>query len=245
MDYLKYDLSKKEWAMAIGIYALGILAISYFFYRSWVVFLLLSPGFYLFFKYYKNMLIKKRKKKLVEEFSEVLFSVSVNIKAGYSVENAFLEAYKDIKLFYGENSLMADEIMRIKKGMEINITLEDLIEDLAKRSHEKDILLFSEVCKSAKRNGGNITEVLLNTAERIRGGINVDKEIDTLLSEKKLELRIMEIMPFFIMMYLEVTSVGYFNVLYQDYKGRILMTACLLGYMGAVYVGKRILDIEV
>ena len=101
------------------------------------------------------------------------------------------------------------------------------------------------MCKSAKRNGGNITEVLLNTAERIRGGINVDKEIDTLLSEKKLELRIMEIMPFFIMMYLEVTSVGYFNVLYQDYKGRILMTACLLGYMGAVYVGKRILDIEV
>ena len=245
MDYQKYDCTKKEWAIAIAIYVLGILAIAYFFYRSWLVFLLLCPGFYLFFKYYKTILIEKRKKKLVEEFSEVLFSVSVNIRAGYSVENAFVEAYKDIKLFYGEKSLMAEEILRIRKGMEINITLEDLIEDLAKRSHENDIMLFSEVCKSAKRNGGNITEVLLNTAERIRGGINVDKEIDTILSEKKLELRIMEIMPFFIMMYLEVTSVGYFNALYVDFKGRVLMTACLIGYIIAAYVGKRILDIKV
>lgn len=245
MNYEEYMLSLKEWAISIAIYVVADSLIAFFFYRSFIVFIGLLPGYYFFLKEYKKRLISKRKKQLLDEFSEVLLSVSLNMKSGHSIENAFVEAYKDIKLFYGDKSLMAEEIMRIRKGLEINITLEELIDDLAKRSEEIEIRMFSDVCKSAKRNGGNITEVLLNTAEKIRAGINTDMEIETLIAEKKLELRIMEAVPFFLMAYLEVTSTGYFSPLYKGLPGRLVMTACLLVYILAVLVGNWIMDIEV
>lgn len=245
MDYEKYVLSKKEWIKGGAVYLLCCACIGFFFYRSVVVAVALLVGFPLFVKIYRKKLIKERKKKLIDEFSETLYSVSINMKSGYSLENAFVEAYKDIKLFYKEDSLMAEEIMRIRKGLEINITLEELIEDLANRSNEEEIRMFSDVCKSAKRNGGNITEVLSYTADRIREGICVDKEIEILISEKRLELRIMEAVPFFLLLYLEITSKGYFDILYSGIKGRLFMTGCLLLYILAVVLGQKIVGIKV
>jgi len=245
MKYENYKLSRFEWVVGIAIFATGDGVIAFFFYRSVYVVPVLLLFLPLYIQFYKKKLIDKRKKKLLDEFSEVLYSVSISMKAGYSIENAFVEAYRDICLFYGKSSLMAEEIKRIEKGLEINITLEELIEDFAKRSGEKDIILFSEVCKSAKRNGGNTAEVLLNTADRIRRGIYVEKEIETILSEKKLEMRIMEVMPFFILGYLEVTSAGYFSVCYESIYGRVFMTIALLIYVSSIILGQRILKIEV
>lgn len=105
--------------------------------------------------------------------------------------------------------------------------------------------MFSDVVKSAKRNGGNITEVLSGTADRIRESICVDAEIETIISEKKLELRIMEGMPFLILMYLEVTSVGYFDVLYEGIRGRLFMTIALLLYIAAIILGNKIMKIKI
>lgn len=245
MDYKEYTLSLKEKAISILVY-LGVCGIiTFFFYRSLYVFLALIPGIFLFFKYIKKELCERRKKKLKDEFSETLYSVSVNMRAGYSIENAFLEAYRDLMLFYGEKSLMAKEVMRIRKGLEINITLEELVEDLSERSGVEEIKMFGDVMKSAKRNGGNITEVLSSTADRIRESICVDAEIETILSEKKLELRIMEGMPFLILMYLEVTSVGYFDVLYVGIRGRLFMTMALLLYVAAIILGNIIMKIKV
>lgn len=244
MDYNNISLKMKDWAIAFVIFSGGCGIFAFFYYRSIIVFFIALLLFPVFIRFYKKLLIKRRKEKLVEEFSETLFSVSLNLKAGYSVENAFVEAYKDITLFYGEESLMAEEIIRIRKGLEINITLEDLIEDLAIRSKEEDIVLFSDVCKCAKRNGGNISEVLISTAEKIRDSICVSREITTFIQEKKLELRIMEVMPYCILLYLEIASSGYFDPLYEGIKGRIFMTAALMIYISAVVIGEKILDIK-
>ena len=245
MDYKTYKLSKVEYLKGALIYAGMCATVSYFFYRSAAVFAFMLPGFIAFLRLYGNILKEKQKKKLLEEFSETLNSISINMRAGYSIENAFLEAYKDIKLFYGEDSLMAEEILRIRRGLEINITLEELVESLAERSGAEEIEMFSDVLKSAKRNGGNITEVLTDTASRIRESICVDAEIDNLMAEKKLELRIMEGMPFVILVYLNITSAGYFDVLYEGIFGRVFMTVALLVYVAALILGRKIMRISV
>ncbi|MBO4679527.1 MAG: type II secretion system F family protein [Lachnospiraceae bacterium] len=245
MDYTTYKLSGTEYIKGILIYAVLSGIIAYFFYKSAAVFFIMIPGFWFFIKLYKNVLKEKRKQKLLEEFSETLNSVSINMRAGYSIENAFLEAYRDIKLFYGEKSLMAEEIMRIRRGLEINITLEELAENLSKRSGAEAIEMFSDVLKSAKRNGGNTTEVLTGTAERIRESICVDAEIENIMAEKKLEFRIMAVMPFVILVYLNITSVGYFDVLYEGIFGRVFMTAALFIYAAALILGRKIMRINV
>ena len=60
-----------------------------------------------------------------------------------------------------------------------------------------------------------------------------------LIAEKKLELRMMEVMPFFILIYLGITSVGYFDVLYEGIPGRVFMTVCLAVYIASVILAEK------
>lgn len=239
MNYQVYRLSLKETAKALCLYLLLSGAVAFFFYRSWIVFGILGPGVFRFLRFYEDRKKKQRLKALKEEFSETLRCVGGGMNAGLSMENAFLSAYDDIKLFYGDESLMAEEIIKIRKGLEVNIPLEESIKDLAVRSGDEDIAAFSDVLECAKRYGGNVTEVLRATADGIRGKICVDKEIELLIAEKKLELRMMEVMPFFILIYLGITSVGYFDVLYEGIPGRVFMTVCLAVYIASVILAEK------
>lgn len=244
MEYVKYKFSFVELSIGIGAYIAFIAMISLLFYRSIIAFFIMTPLIILCVKPYRNYLIEKRKSKLLEEFSECLYSVSSSVKAGYSIENAFLEAKKDMEMFYGQKSLMAYEIDIIRNGLRMKKNIEELISDLARRSGLEEITLFADVLGCAKRNGGNITEVLAETADRIRERIRVDNEIRISLTGKKLELRIMEAVPFFILIYLQLTSRGYFDILYEDMRGRLFMTVCLLVYLSTVTVSERIMRIR-
>lgn len=245
MDYSKYRYSVMEIIKYTGLCILVLFTISYFFYRSLAAFFLsiiLIP-FYLILK--RKELIRKRKKRLADEFSETLFSVSANMMSGYSVENAFKESVADIERFYGKNSLMAAEIRLFEKGLAMNMTIEELMADLAKRSEVEDILVFSQVFETAKRNGSNLKEVLYETATSVRTKMSVEKEIDVLVSEKMFELRIMELVPIFIIGYIGITSEGYFDALYHNLTGIIFMSVCLAVYITSIFIGKRIVTIDV
>lgn len=244
MEYGKYRFSFEEFAVGVIAYMALVAIISILFYRSVIAFVIMAPLVIVCVKPYRHYLIERRKNKLLDEFSECLYSVSSSVKAGYSIENAFLEAKKDMVMFYGNKSLMAYEIDIIRNGLKMKKNIEELISDLAKRSNLEEINLFADVLGCAKRNGGNITEVLAETADRIRERIRVDNEIRISLTGKKLELRIMEAVPFFILIYLQLTSRGYFDILYEDIRGRIFMTVCLFIYLSAVTVSERITKVR-
>lgn len=244
MNYDKYRFNFKEIVKEISIY-IGICAITaYVFYRSvyaFIILLIALPGY---LSVRKKNYVLKRKKRLKEEFSEDLYSVAANLRNGYSIENAFLNSISDLQLFYGSQSIIKKELQDIKNGIDMNQNIESRIEDFAIRSGDEDICLFSEVLLMAKRNGGNIPEVMSGTADRIREKICTDREIDLMISEKKLELRIMEVMPFLIPFYLNITSGDYFNILYTGIEGKVVMTGCLVIYVLAVYIAERIMRIE-
>ncbi len=156
-----------------------------------------------------------------------------------------MEAGKDIELFYGEKSLMAEEIRYIKNALAVNRTLESLLLNLGERSGVEDIVIFSKVFETAKRNGGNLPEVIEKTADTVRAKFETEKEIQVLISQKRLELKIMEIVPFFIIAYIGITSKGYFSVLYHNLKGVIFMSVCLTIYGLSVYLGSKMVEIDV
>ena len=59
------------------------------------------------------------------QFKECLLAVANSLRTGYAVENAFLESREDIRLLFGERSVMYGELELIRRGMIVNITLED------------------------------------------------------------------------------------------------------------------------
>ena len=71
------------------------------------------------------------------------------------------------------------------------------------------------------------------------------EEIMTLTTSRQFEQKIMNMIPFFIIVYVEGSSPGFFDQMYSTGMGRVLMTMCLILYLTAFWLSERILDIEV
>ena len=62
---------------------------------------------------------------------------------------------------------------------------------------------------------------------------------------KQFEQKIMNLIPFFLVLYGDVSSPGFFDMMYQTGAGRGIMTGCLVLYAAAYALAGRILRIEV
>lgn len=244
-DYAEYHFDSKERILYCMEGTALVAMIGYFFYQSWIACLCLSPLLLFFLREKKKELAKKRGQELSIQFKDLLLTVSANLKAGYSVENAFRESYRDMQMLYGAESPICQEIRHIITGLENNIVLEKLLYSLGQRSHEPDIMQFADVFMIAKRSGGNMTDILAKTAAVIEQKIETDKEIRLMISAKRMEQKIMNMVPFLIIFYVGTTSKGFFDVLYHNVIGIMIMTVCLGLYGAAYLLSKRIVEIEV
>lgn len=87
--------------------------------------------------------------------------------------------------------------------------------------------------------------IIANTADIIGGKQETRREIEIVVSEKKLEQQIMRYIPFFIIFYISLTTRGYFEGLYHNVFGWILMTGALAVYAAACRISDKILEIEI
>ncbi|MBD5505687.1 MAG: type II secretion protein F [Lachnospiraceae bacterium] len=244
-DYGEYRLRPKEWLLYISEGMLLIAIVGYFFYRSWISCLCLTPMLYLFLKEKKRDLAGKRRQELGIEFKDMILAVSANQKAGYSIENAFRESYRDMEMLYGAEAVICLEMRYVIAGLDNNVVLEKLIYNLGQRSNLPDIIQFADVFYIAKRSGGNMTDILAKTAAVIEQKTETDKEIQVMISARKMEQKIMNMVPFLIIFYVSSTSRGFFDVLYHNVIGIMIMTVCLGFYMAAYLLSRRIVEIEV
>lgn len=60
-----------------------------------------------------------------------------------------------------------------------------------------------------------------------------------------MEQRIMSGIPVLIVIYIELTSPGFFGILYTTLIGRMLMTVCLAVYLASCWLADYFLEIEV
>ncbi len=244
MNYF-YKLTQKE-KLFLVLKGMGVvLLFSYFFYRSlWAV----LPLIFLFFfyqKYARQQLIHKKQEELRQHFKEVMEMVSGNLKAGYSVENAFLETYEEMSRFYGKESVVEKLLAFIKIGMENNVPLEKRIREAGKKTGIREIEEFAGVFGVAKLSGGNMADIMGRTAIMIGEKIETEKEISVFLSARKAEQKIMNVVPFFILFYLDITSPGFFQALYHNFSGIAIMSTCLILYLSAYVLSVKMLAVEV
>ena len=88
-----------------------------------------------------------------------------------------------------------------------------------------------------KRLGGGYARYLRDTADRLEERINMQGELLSMISQKKLELTIMSVMPMAIVLYMKITSKGFLDPLYHNLTGVVLMIVSLIVYTGSVAFG--------
>lgn len=236
---------KADLLPGIGLGLIGSVAIGYLFYDSWIGVLCLSPATVLFLRLYTEWKQKKKRRELLLEFKELLYALSANLKVGYSFENAWIGAGKDLQILYPQGSQIADEVELVSTQLGLNVPIEKAISNFAEHCEADEIQSFSQVVNTAKRSGGNLVHMMDKTINIIAEKIEVDQEIQTILSGKKMEQRIMCGMPVLMLLYLRLTNSVYLDAMYHNWIGILIMTVCIVGIGLAAWWGNRIVEIEV
>ena len=239
-DYSDYCLTLKEKFMVVVLGLLISAALSWLFYKH-ILGMLMS--LYVIPRVWKN-----RKKTRAEEirkelcfgFKDTLQSVSSAMQAGYSIENAWREAQKDMERLHGETNPMTWELRQINAKIRLNLPLEQLLTEFATRSACEEILSFCQVFQFAKRSGGDFIKVMRVTANHIQSKVEMQQEIDTLLSAQRMEQKVMNIMPLGILAFINLSGAGFLDAMYGNVSVILIMSVALAVYVFSIWLSEKI-----
>ena len=187
-DYRVYKLNRKEMLQAVveGLLLDAVIAIL-FYNNPWAM----IPGilFVLFYvKEKKHCLKRKRRIQMQKDLQEFLNALIAALQTGRSMENAFVEALKDIRAYVGKDTIFVLEMKQICKSIQLGEPLEKLLKEFSNRSGLEELEYFAEVFEVGKRSGGNIIGIMKNTIRMLQEKMDAEAEIYTVLAEKRLEI---------------------------------------------------------
>ncbi len=182
-----------------------------------------------------------RQRKLRKEFQEFLNAMQMNLRTGYAAENALRESYEELRQLYGEDAIILPSLRRALFELSNRMPMDQVLQRFGEKINLEEAAEFANVFSIAKKSGARLGDVVRETADLITEKMETEDEIQISIASKDLERRMMNIIPFLIILYIGITSPGYFTVLYTSGTGSLVMTLCMLLYLAAVYLGRRII----
>lgn len=223
---------------------MGICFLSYLWYDNYYWFFILQILLIPYGYFLKHRRMKRKRLEYERGFYEFLQSMLPSLQAGYSLENASIAAYRELKEMNGEDHAFVEQLDLVVHGIEVHIPVEDLFDEMAAATGSEDIRQFAVILEILKSMGGNSVEVLRNSMIRIQKKMETAEEIRTLLSGKVYEKNLMLLMPFFLMIYLRISNGSYLDLLYHTIPGQLVMTLALAGIIACFYWSEKIMKIS-
>lgn len=186
--------------------------------------------------------INKRKNKLLLQFKDLLEALSTSIGAGKNIYESFISANNDLRIQYNDDDYIVLEVQNIIQGLNNNIQIEDLLSNLAQRSSLDDIASFASVFSTCYSKGANIKDVIKKTTSVINDKIEIQMEIETMVSGQKNEQNIMMVMPVIFVLVLKMMGGGLLDL--KSPVGIISVTIAIVIFVLAYFVSRKILNIR-
>ncbi|MFQ8777152.1 MAG: type II secretion system F family protein [Roseburia sp.] len=140
------------------------------------------------------------------------------LNAGYSVENAFAVSLKEMEEIHGSDSMIAQEIRLIlRKGADESDVRGGIGGLCEARSGLDDVKNFcGRVSCGEKKRRGTDADHRQDRGDHRRKNPD-QEEILTATASRRMEQKIMSAIPILIVIYIELTSPGFFEILYSTH----------------------------
>lgn len=198
----------------------------------------------LFLPIRKEQIIDARKKTLRKQFIDLLDSLATSISSGKNVPNAFISAREDLLVQYQPDSYIVQEVDNIISGINNNLDVGAMLLNFGERSGIQDIRTFGRVFETAYSKGANLKDVIRNSHLILSNKCEIESEIETKVASSKNEQMIMIIMPIVLVAMLKMSG-GDFSQNFTTPMGIICTTVAVIAFIGAYFIGRKILKIEV
>lgn len=198
-----------------------------------------------YFRTCRQEMLERKKRYFERQFHDALRTLEAHLNIGYSMENAIKETQKELLLIYKESDAIVKEFTYMTRQLNLNVTAEQAWKDLANRVNLPSVHNFVVVFVQAKRSSGDSIAIIEKTIRTLRERSEIKTEIETIIAARKLEFRIMTIIPLVIIVYMKMSFPEFMDVLYGSLFGKCFMSVCLVVYFLAWKLGCHIVNIEV
>ena len=182
---------------------------------------------------------KKRTLKLRVQFYDLLEATSVAMRAGNPLIKALQSAREDLTLIYPEDCDIITELDVIIGRFNNAVPVSEAFSDLAKRSGLEDIASFASIYATIEGKSGREDEIVRETQQIIADKMEIEMEIDTLLTAAKAELNIMLFMPLVILGIIGYAGAGFMDAIHTTGAGRVVSTGGLIVFILSFIMAKK------
>ena len=188
--------------------------------------------------------IKSLKRKTRDNFLDFLMCLEPLLKTSGTFSGAFTEAVADYIKFHGNNDI-SRILVAATTEFRLNKPTGEILGKIAGRLDIEDARMFAGSMAICELTGGNAVEITEKTTELIIGKTRILCDINTSLSGRIFEQKIITAMPFILLGIFRMASGTYLETLYTTDQGRMIMTAAGLMFITQWFIGKKIADIRV
>ena len=188
--------------------------------------------------------IKKRKTKLYIQFYDLLEAMSVAMRAGNPMLLSLQSAKEDLALIYPQSSDIIAELDIIIGKFNNAVPLSESFSDLAERSGLEDIQSFASIYATIEGKSSRADEIIRDTQQIIADKMEIEMEIDTLMTAAKSEVNIMLMMPLVILGVIGYAGAGFMDAIYTTGAGRIVSTGGLIVFVLSFIMARKFSSVK-
>ena len=211
---------------------LGYLGGMAFFHRIFPALLtmaVLTPVPYVYVQYRKG----QRMKAFSREFPDSLDLLVSALRAGLSFSSALqIVAEESPDPVRGEFAITVEE-------QSLGVDVREALVNLSDRVDSLDLRFFVTAVLLQRETGGNLAEVLANTASLIRDRFRILGDIQTFTAQGRLTGWILSLLPLAMALYTVAITPKYFQPMFESHSGRVaLIVAGSMQLLGMLIIRK-------
>ncbi|MCL2200449.1 MAG: type II secretion system F family protein [Oscillospiraceae bacterium] len=188
--------------------------------------------------------VKKRKASLRVQFFDLLEAMSVSMRAGSPVLKSMQNARSDLMLIYPEDSDIIVELDIIIARFNNAVPLSQAFSDLAERSNLDDISSFASIYATIEGKSSRANEIVKETQQIISDKMEIEMEIDTMMTAAKSEVNIMLLMPLVVLAVIGYAGSGFMDAIYTTVAGRIVSTGGLVVFIISYIMARKFSNVK-
>jgi tight adherence protein B len=186
-----------------------------------------------------RVIIERRVKAFNNQLGDCLVLIANSLRTGYS----FMQA---IQMVASEMlPPISVEFARTLREMNLGVTTEEALNNLAKRINSDDLDLVLTAVMIQRQIGGNLAEILDNIAGTIRERMKIKGEIKTLTAQGRVSGVIVGVMPIGLGLVIQVINPEYVRVLFTTDIGLFMLGGAAVSLIFGIFVIRKIVNIEV
>jgi tight adherence protein B len=181
----------------------------------------------------------RRRMKFNIQLVEALGSMSNALRAGFSINQAFETVVQN-----GEKPI-AQEFGVLLQQMRVGMNFYDSLQSLDKRVGSDDLTLVVTAIDIARRTGGNLTEIFDKISLTIRERMRIERRVQTLTAQGKLQGIIVAMMPVILGTAMTMIKPGLMIPFFKSVNGMIAVAITITLITVGWFFIRKIIKIDV